>query len=211
MPTRPGAEDERALQPPGLAIADRAHVPKSPRADRRRLGEHAQSTERAWDRDELRRVLGDELAREPVESSDPAFAVVARQARIRRSLGAGHAVRAGAAHGRRDEVAAREAVPVQLDGREHLVAEHERTLAGRRDSEQAVRDLAVGSAHADLEHPQQHLVRAGRDRRDVGHTRRVGHSGPGDERLHLPAQPATAVAVRDPSTAPSDAEPTRAR
>ena len=57
------------------------------------------------DGDELRRVLGDELAREAVEARDPALAVVAGEARVGRPLAAGEAVPARAAHGRGHEVA----------------------------------------------------------------------------------------------------------
>ena len=67
-PDRAGAEDQRALELPGLPAADRARVAERALADRRRLGENAEVAERRRDRDELRRVLGDELAGEPVRA-----------------------------------------------------------------------------------------------------------------------------------------------
>src|SRR5581483_12432971 len=103
----------------------------------RRLGEHTQPAERPGNRDELRWILGDELAREPVEARDAALAVVAGQARVGRALAAGEAVPAGPADGRGDEVAAREPGTVLLDERERLVPEHQRPRIVRCDAEQA--------------------------------------------------------------------------
>ena len=95
----------------------------------------------------------------------PRSHVVAGQARVGCALGAGEAVPARAAHGCRDEVAAAEAVAVTLDDRERLVPEHERAAVGR-DAEEPFRDLAVGSADADLEHAHQQRVVAGLARRE---------------------------------------------
>ena len=98
---------------------------------------------------------------------------------------------ARAAHGRRDEVAAAEAVAVALDDRERLVPEHERAAVGR-DAEEPFRDLAVGSADADLEHAHQQRVVVGPHGGNVRDPRRVGDAGVGDERQHQ-------AAVRPPS------------
>ena len=117
--------------------------------------------------DQLRRILGHELAREPVQARDPALAVVARQARVGGTLAAGEAVRARAAHDRRDEVAAGESVAVALDPAEELVAEHEQLVALGRYAEQPLGDLPVGTADADLERPHRAprpLARAARAR-----------------------------------------------
>ena len=121
----------------------------------------------------------------------PRSHVVARQARVRRALGAGEAVPARAAHGCRDEVAAAEAVAVALHDRERLVPEHERAAVGR-DAEEPFRDLAVGSADADLEHAHQQRVVAGLHGGNVRDPRGVGDAGVGDERQHQ-------AAVRPPS------------
>ena len=105
-PDRACAEHERAARPPRLAAADRARVADPPLADRRRLGEHAEPRRASREGDELLRLLGDELPCEPVQSVIPRSRVVAREAGVGRALGAGDAVPARAADGRRDEVAA---------------------------------------------------------------------------------------------------------
>ena len=46
---------------------------------------------------------------------------------------------------------------VALDDAEQLVPEHERAAVGGH-AEEALGDLAVGAADADLEHAQQHAV-----------------------------------------------------
>ncbi len=45
-------------------------------------------------------------------------------------------------------------MPVLVDDGEHFVPHHEATVGG--DPEQPFRDLAVGAAHADLEHADAH-------------------------------------------------------
>src|SRR5207302_6901984 len=105
---------------------------------------------------------------------------------------------ARAADGRRHEVAACEAVAITLDDSERLVAEHERVLVVGRDPEETVHDLAIGPAHADLEHAHGHLTGGDRRRRHVLDARGARTAGLDDERLHR-------------RTAPSDAGPTRAR
>ena len=120
------------------------------------------------------RGLGHELAREAVQPGDAALGVVAGVAGVRRALGARRAVPARAPHGRGDEVAAREAVPVALDDAEELVAEDEPLAPARRHAEQPLGDLAVGAADADLERAQEHLAGPGRgvgDLRDLGRLR----------------------------------------
>src|SRR6266487_5196618 len=129
-------------------------------ADRRRLREHAEATERFRNRDQLCRILRDELTGVAVQACNPALAVVAGQTRVRRVLRARDAVAARAADGRGDKLAASEAIAVSLDDGQRLVAEHEQLLALRCDSEQALRDLAVGPAHAHLERTDEHLALA---------------------------------------------------
>jgi hypothetical protein len=173
-------------------------MPQRTRAHRRRLRQHADAPERLRDRNQLGRVLGDHLAREAVQPRDATLAVVTRQARVGRGLCACDAVPARPAHRRRDEVAAREAVAVLGDDRQHLVPEHERPVV-RRDAEEAVRDLAVGAADADLERPQDDRPR----RPVVGHladARRARAAGLRHERERHAR-----------STAPSDADVTCAR
>ncbi len=70
--------------------------------------------------------------------------------------------------------------------------EHQPRLALRRDTEQPVGDLAVCTAHADLEHAQPHLAGARLDLRDVLDARRARDARLDDERLHQ-------AAVRPPS------------
>ena len=155
-------------------------------ADRRRLGEDAQRPERRRDRDQLARILRHELPREAVQPCDPALAVVAGEARVRRARLAGRAVPAGAAHRRGDELAAREAVAVALDDGEELVTEHEAATL-RRGPEMPVRDLAVGAADADLERPDDDVA-LGALVRDLRDARRPGPARLGDEReRHLSA------------------------
>ena len=182
-PDRARSDHERLLELPGLAAADRARVADPALADRRRLHEHAEPSERARDRDQLRRILRHELAREPVQARDPALAVVAREARVGGALVAGEAVRARAPHDRGDEVAACESVAVPLDPAEELVAEHEHVLAVRRDAEVALGDLPVGAADADLERPHEPprpraRPAAGRQRRASCAPHRAGRRAP---------------------------------
>ena len=73
-------------------------------------------------------------------------------------------------------------MPVPLDDGQRLVAEHELVALVGRVAEDAFGDLAVGPAHADLEHAEQHAV-AGRFW-DVADTRRVRCARRGEERLH---------------------------
>jgi hypothetical protein len=138
-----------------------------------------------------------------VQPRDAPLEVEARVARVGRALGARCAATARAPHRRRNKVAAREAVTVALDGGEQLVTEHEPLLAVRRDSEQSLGDLAIGAADADLERPQQHLVRLRPRVRHLFDARRVRDARNRDERVHQPG--------RVPRTAPSEAEPTSAR
>ena len=56
------------------------------------------------------------------------------------------------------EVAAREAVAVALDDAEELVAEHQRVAARRSYAEDALGDLAVGAADADLQGAEEDLA-----------------------------------------------------
>src|SRR6476660_3192040 len=111
-------------------------------ADRCRLGEHAETAERFRNRDQLGRILRDELSVVAVEPRDAAFAVVAGQTRVRGFLGAGEAMAARPADGRSDQLAAREAVAVSLDGGQRLVAEHELRLVHRWGAEEAFGNLA---------------------------------------------------------------------
>src|SRR5439155_13651695 len=74
---RARADHERALQLPRLPAADCARVTKRAGAHGRRLGENADPPERLRDRDQLRRILAEALAREAVQPCDPALAVVA--------------------------------------------------------------------------------------------------------------------------------------
>ena len=203
------AEHERALQLPRLPGSDRTRVPQRTLADRRGLGQDAERAERARDGDDLRRVLDDELAGEAVQPRDPALEVVARQARVRRAFRAGETVAAGAADDRGHQVAAREAVPVTLDPSEELVPEHQLALVVGRDAEVAVRDLAVGAAHADFQHADRHAV--SRRLRHVGDVRRADRARPSDERLHLRRGQAAHACMVSRSTAPSEAEPTSSR
>src|SRR5690348_2325924 len=122
-PDRAGADHQRTFQLPRLAAADRPRMAKSARTCGGRLGENAQASERARDRHELLRAFPDELARVAVQLRDPALAVVPGEARVGRALAACKTVPARAANGRRDEVAAREAVAVALDDSQRLVAE----------------------------------------------------------------------------------------
>ena len=73
---------------------------------------------------------------------------------------------------------------VALDPAEQLVAEHEPVLAVGRDAEQALGDLAVGAADADLERAHEHRSRRVGGLRHVGHLRRVLASGDRDQALH---------------------------
>ena len=86
---------------------------------------------------------------------------------------------------------------VALDDPERLVPEDELVLALRCDAEKAVHDLAVGPAHADLEHAHRYLVDADHSVGDVFDAR-ARAPGLDDERFH-------------DRTAPSDAGPTSAR
>ena len=192
------ADDERALQLPRLTAADDSCVPQCAHAIRHRLGEDAETSQVARDRNELRRILADELAGEPVQARDAALAVVTGEARVRRALSARDAMPARPAHCRRDEVAAREAGGVSLDDAERLVSEHEQLLPFGRNAEEAVDDLAVGPAYAHLEHAHRHLAGADLGRCDLVDARAARDTGLDDERLH-------------PSTAPSVAGPTSAR
>src|SRR5204862_2499541 len=137
-PDRTCAEHERALELPRLPAADRASMPDRPPADRGRLGEYAEPSERAGDRDQLRGVLGDVLAREAVQARDAAFGVVAGEARVGRPVLARAAVRARAADGRGHEVSGGEAVPAVGDDAEQLVTEHELGSAVGRYAEHAL-------------------------------------------------------------------------
>ncbi len=132
------AEHERALGLPRLATADCPYVSQSPLADGHGLGQDAQPPQRLRDGDELRRILDDELAREPVQPGDPAFDVVAGEAGVGEALGARETVPAGAAHGRGDQVAPREPMTVPLDPPERLVAEHQLASPFGRHAEHAV-------------------------------------------------------------------------
>ena len=130
------AEHQRALELPGLPVADRTGVTERALADRRRLGEDTEPAQRPRNRDELAGIFDDQLAREPVQPCDPALDVVARQARIGEAVRAGETVPAGTSHGRGDEVAPREAMAVALDQAEQLVTEHELRAVGRCDAEE---------------------------------------------------------------------------
>ena len=113
---------------------------------------------------------------------------------------------AGAAHGGRDEVAARESVTVALDHPEQFVPEHELVVVLGSHAEEPVRDLTVRPADADLEHADEHpaprWARASR-------ATRVEPLTPG--RVTRACIPASSHAQRSRSTAPSDAEPTSSR
>ena len=180
------------------------HVPDRPRADRRRLGQHAQPAQRLRHRDQVLGRHDRQLGGEAVQPRDAVLGVVAGVARVGRARGARAAVPARPPHGRRDEVAAREAVAGVLDAAEQLVAEDEPLLAGGRDAEPALGDLAIGPADADLERAHQHLAARGPRLGHLRHGGRAGHSRAGDERLHHPSGGAR-------RTAPSAAEPTQAR
>src|SRR6185437_10206551 len=136
-------------------------------ADRCRLGEHAETAERFRNRDQLRRILRDELSVVAVEPRDSAFAVVAGQTRVRGFLGAGEAMPAGPTDGRSDELAAREAVAVSLDDGQRLVAEDEQRLVHRWGAEEAFGNLAVGAAHSHFERAEEHFALACLDGRNV--------------------------------------------
>ena len=157
---RARADDQRALELPRLAAADRPSMSKRALADRGRLREHAEAPERFRNCDQLLRVLGDELTSVAVQACDPALAVVTGQTRVRRLLRARDAVAARAADGRCDELAAREAVAISLNDGQRLVAEHEQRLVLRREPEKAFRDLAVGAAHAHFERADEHFALA---------------------------------------------------
>ena len=145
--------------------------------------------------DQLRGVLGDELAREAVEPGDAALAVVASEARVGRSFLAGEAVGARAAHGCGHEVAAGEAVAVALDDAEQLVAEHELGVAVRRHAEEPS-EISRSVPHTPTSSTRsEHLAGAGLHLRHLGDARRVGDARLGDERLHGSRQ----AAVNPPS------------
>ena len=126
------------MELPGLPVADRASVAEGALADRRRFGQDPEPAQRSRDRDELTRIFDDQLAREPVQTGDPPLDVVAGQARIGEAVRAGKTVPAGTPHGRRDEVALREALTVALDDAEQLVTEHECRSVVRRHAEEPV-------------------------------------------------------------------------
>ena len=189
---RTRAEHQRPPEPHGWRPPIE-RVPDPALADRRRLDEHAQPTEGASG---SRSVAPDpfsatSLPRESVQARDSALAVVAREAGVRSALAAGEAVRARAAHDRRDQVAAREAVPRPARRRRGT---HGRARAGRhlrRHAEETPPRSPVGAADADLERPYRHLALADRRLRSFD-ARRVRLTGSDDERLHQ-------AAVRPPS------------
>src|SRR5438552_13780611 len=98
---------------------------------------------------------------------------------------------ARAAHHRADQVTTREAAAFARDDREQLVAEDELPAIVRRDAERALKDLAVGPAHAHLEDAEEHAL-AGR-LVDLLDPRRVRGGRLGDERLHGLRRGQTAV------------------
>jgi hypothetical protein len=187
-------------------------VPQRARADRGGLGEHAQPAERLGHRDEVLRRHHGELGGEAVQPRDAVLGVVAGVAGVGGARGARAAVAAGPAHGRGDEVAAREAQTALLDPAQQLVAQDQAVVAGRGDAEPALGDLAIGTADADLERPHQHLRALGARHGHLHHRGGVRRARAGHERLH---QPGSAIAGRDGadacSTAPSAAEPTDSR
>jgi hypothetical protein len=87
-----------------------------------------------------------------------------------------------------------------LDAAQQLVAEDEPVLARRRDAEEALGDLPVRAADADLERADQELATRGSRRGHLGDRGAPVHAGGDDESLHQARR-----------TAPSAAEPTWAR
>jgi hypothetical protein len=156
-------------------------------ADRRRLREHAEAAERFRNCDQLLRILRDELPGVAVQARDPALAVVTGQTRVRKPLRTCDAVAARAANGRGDELAAGEAVTISLDDGQCLVAEHEQWVAFGWDPEQALRDLSVGAAHADLERADENFPLARLHGRNVFDARCVRVTRLRDERQHYAA------------------------
>src|SRR5262245_36935560 len=169
-----------------LAAAHDLEVTERAGTDRCRLGEDAEAPEGSGDAYHLVDGLGDQLAREPVEPGNTSLAVSTGFARVGRSVLAGLALVTRAADGCRHEIAAREPVPVALDEGEDLVSEHELVGAVRGNTEEALRDLSVGAADADLQRPEQHGPGL---RARLGHLRdagRVGCTGDRHQGLHRP-------------------------
>ena len=163
-------------------------MPDAARADRRRLGEHAEPAERGGIGTRLLGLLEHELAREPVEPRDAALAVVAREARVGCVLGARDAVAARAPHGRATRSPFEKPSPSRSTSASDSCPSTSRFPPVRRDAEQPLGDLAVGPADADLEHAQQDAV--------AGAARRCPRPAPmrdarlDDERLHCGRQAA---------------------
>src|SRR5438477_176271 len=174
-------------------------------ADRRRLREHAEAAERFRNCNQVLRILRDERTCVAVQTCDPALAVVAGQARVRRVLSARDAMAARAANGRGDELVAREAVAVSLDDGQRLVPEHEQRLALRRDPEQAFGDLAVRAAHAHLERADEHFALACLHGRNVFDVCCVRLTRLRDERQHLVPLPVMPPSFWVASTKPEAA------
>src|SRR3954451_16100332 len=177
-----------------------------PLADRWRLPPHSAAPQRRRNHHELFGIFGDELARIPVQARNPALAVVAGEARVRCVFGARDAVAARAADGRGHELPAREAVPVPLDDGERLVPEHEQPLVLGCDPEQALGDLPVGAADADLERADEHLALTRVHAGDVLDARRVRLPGLRDEREHYAAVRPPSITKTLPVTKPAASE-----
>src|SRR5581483_1101517 len=163
------------------------------RADGRRLREDTEAAEHSRYAHELVRIFEHELACEAVEPGDAAFAVVTGETRVGRALLACDAVVARPAHGCRHELAALEPAPGTLDHAEHLVPHDKQLAIVRRNAEQALGDLAVRAAHADLQHAHEHAVapRLG----DVVDPRRMRDARLDDERLHAAVKPPSTVRI----------------
>ncbi len=95
-------------------------------------------------------------------------------------------------------------MPVGVDDAEQLVAEHELRAAVGRHAEDALGDLSIGAADADLQYAQEQLAVARAHGGNVGDMCRPGGAWSGDEPLHRQLECGS-------STAPSEAELTSAR
>ena len=159
--SRPPRRPARAAAPTAGGSRPRARgAPRGRRSTRARPARRV--AQRLRHRDQVLGGHDRELAGEAVQAGDPVLAVVAGGAGVGRALRARVAVAARAPHGRGDEVAGGEAVAARSTRPSSSWPRMSGSSPGRGDPEQALRDLAVGPADADLERPHEQLAAAGR-------------------------------------------------
>src|SRR5262249_45457537 len=150
--------------------------------DRERLEQYPDRAQLRRNPDQVGRVLDVPLGQVAVHPQDAALDEATGVAEVGHALPAVLAA-AAARPGRPADVVAGPASPVGrarlLDLAERLVAEHQPLLARRWRAVSAGKDLAIGAAHADAQHPHADAARAELRRRYVG---KLGRAAP--TRIH---------------------------